>query len=30
VAEIVGLPVRESCDREGQSPKCCFEIAEAE
>jgi predicted ArsR family transcriptional regulator len=30
VAEIVGLPVRESCDREGESPKCCFEIREAE
>jgi predicted ArsR family transcriptional regulator len=29
VAEIVGLPVRESCDR-GDSPKCCFEIVEAE
>lgn len=30
VAELVGLPVRESCDREGESPKCCFEIVEAE
>ena len=29
VAEMVGLPVRESCDR-GKSPKCCFEIVEAE
>ena len=29
VAELVGLPVRESCDR-GESPKCCFEIVEAE
>ncbi len=29
VAEIVGRPVRESCDR-GDSPKCCFEIGEAE
>jgi predicted ArsR family transcriptional regulator len=28
VAELVGLPVRESCDR-GDSPKCCFEIGEA-
>jgi len=28
VAEIVGLPVRESCVR-GESPKCCFEIEEA-
>ena len=25
VAELVGVPVRESCDR-GESPKCCFEI----
>jgi len=25
VAEIVGMPVRERCDRE-QSPRCCFEI----
>jgi predicted ArsR family transcriptional regulator len=25
VAEIVGLPVREHCNR-GESPKCCFEI----
>jgi predicted ArsR family transcriptional regulator len=29
VAELVGLPVRESCDR-GESPKCCFEIEEKE
>ena len=25
VAEIVGVPVRERCDR-GESPKCCFEL----
>lgn len=25
VAEIVGLPVRERCDR-GESPKCRFEV----
>lgn len=25
VAEIVGVPVRECCDREGR-PRCCFEI----
>jgi predicted ArsR family transcriptional regulator len=25
VAEIVGLPVREHCNR-GESPKCCFEL----
>ena len=29
VAEVVGLPVRESCQR-GESPKCRFEIVEAE
>jgi predicted ArsR family transcriptional regulator len=29
VAEIVGAPVRERCDREG-SPKCCFEVGEAD
>jgi len=29
VAELVGVPVRESCDR-GESPKCCFEIMGAE
>jgi predicted ArsR family transcriptional regulator len=29
VAEIVGLPVHESCHREG-TPKCRFEIGEAE
>jgi predicted ArsR family transcriptional regulator len=28
VAEIVGLPVRESCDR-GESPKCRFEVVES-
>jgi predicted ArsR family transcriptional regulator len=28
VAEVVGLPVRESCDRNG-TPKCCFEIEES-
>ena len=27
VAEIVGVPVRERCDR-GESPKCCFEVGE--
>ena len=25
VAEIVGVPVRECCDREGR-PRCCFEV----
>ena len=29
VAEIVGVPVRESCDR-GESPKCCFELGAPE
>jgi predicted ArsR family transcriptional regulator len=29
VAELVGVPVRESCDR-SESPKCCFEILKAE
>lgn len=29
VAEVVGLPVRESCQR-GESPRCRFEIGEAE
>jgi predicted ArsR family transcriptional regulator len=29
VAEIVGLPVRESCQR-GESPKCCFEVEGSE
>ena len=29
VAELVGLPVRESCQR-GESPKCRFEIGESE
>ena len=28
VGEIVGKPVREKCDRDGQ-PKCCFQIDEA-
>jgi predicted ArsR family transcriptional regulator len=28
VAEIVGLPVRESCNR-GESPKCRFEVGES-
>jgi len=28
VAELVGLPVRESCDR-GESPKCRFEVWES-
>ncbi len=27
VAEIVGLPVRERCER-GESPKCCFEVGD--
>lgn len=27
VAEIVGVPVREHCDR-GEVPKCCFELGE--
>ncbi len=26
VAEVVGVPVQERCDR-GESPRCCFEIA---
>ncbi len=26
VAEVVGLPVRESCHRGGESPKCRFEV----
>jgi predicted ArsR family transcriptional regulator len=25
VAEIIGVPVQERCDR-GESPKCCFEL----
>lgn len=29
VAEVVGLPVRESCQRGGESPKCRFEIVES-
>jgi predicted ArsR family transcriptional regulator len=29
VAELVGLPVRESCQR-GESPKCCFEVEGSE
>jgi len=28
VTEIVGVPVRECCDREGR-PRCCFEIRES-
>ncbi|HWT03336.1 MAG TPA: ArsR family transcriptional regulator [Pyrinomonadaceae bacterium] len=28
VAEIIGMPVREHCNR-GASPKCCFEIGES-
>ncbi|MEO8649117.1 MAG: hypothetical protein ABI539_08130, partial [Acidobacteriota bacterium] len=28
VGEIVGKPVKEKCDRDGQ-PKCCFQIPEA-
>lgn len=30
VAEVVGLPVRERCNREESSPRCCFEIVEAQ
>jgi predicted ArsR family transcriptional regulator len=30
VAEVVGLPVRESCHRGGGSPRCRFEIGESE
>jgi hypothetical protein len=26
LAEVVGAPVKECCDREGR-PRCCFEIA---
>ena len=26
VAEVIGVPVREHCDK-GESPRCCFEIA---
>ena len=29
VTEIVGVPVREHCDR-GESPKCCFELGGSE
>jgi predicted ArsR family transcriptional regulator len=29
VAEVVGLPVRESCLRDGESPRCRFEIGES-
>lgn len=29
VAEVVGLPVHESCDRGGESPRCRFEIGES-
>ena len=29
VAEVVGLPVRESCYRGDESPKCRFEIGES-
>ena len=29
VAEIVGVPVREQCDR-GETPKCCFELQDSE
>lgn len=29
LAEIVGVPVREHCDR-GESPKCCFELGNSE
>jgi predicted ArsR family transcriptional regulator len=29
VAEIVGVPVREQCDR-GESPKCCFALQDLE
>ena len=27
VAEVLGVPVRERCDR-GESPKCCFEVGD--
>jgi predicted ArsR family transcriptional regulator len=27
LAELVDAPVRECCDREGDRPRCCFEIA---
>ena len=30
VAELVGLPVRESCQRGEETPKCRFEIGESE
>lgn len=29
VAEVVGLPVRESCHRGGESPRCRFEVGES-
>jgi predicted ArsR family transcriptional regulator len=29
VTEIIGVPVREHCDR-GESPKCCFELGDSE
>jgi predicted ArsR family transcriptional regulator len=29
IAELVGVPVHEHCDR-GERPRCCFEIASAE
>ncbi|HEX8774547.1 MAG TPA: ArsR family transcriptional regulator [Pyrinomonadaceae bacterium] len=29
VTEIIGVPVREHCDR-GESPKCCFELSGSE
>ena len=30
LTEISGLPVREHCDRGGESPRCCFEVAGAD
>jgi predicted ArsR family transcriptional regulator len=29
VSEIIGVAVREYCDR-GESPKCCFELKDSE
>ena len=29
IAEMVGVSVRERCDR-GEKPRCCFEVASAE
>jgi predicted ArsR family transcriptional regulator len=30
VAELVDAPVKECCDREGERPRCCFEISAAD